>query len=173
MGFRGSGGDATNANHVTTALAILGSPAASQYPPTDRHLPLLLGALLNVVESEIALQLGEHDPEWAARVLDGFLAQPGPARPLELAALRLDRTAVELSRSIEGTAPGRQVLDVAHQASRCASIALMVHLAALDGHGYRPDDDQLQAGLVALEIAVTDVINRFNEMVAELHQNQP
>lgn len=86
------------ANHVLTALAILGCPATSLCPPTDRHLPLLLGALLNVVESEIADQVGgscQVDPARESMVLDGFLAlsDPGTHR---LAALRLNRTAAEL-----------------------------------------------------------------------------
>jgi hypothetical protein len=169
-------------NHVLTALAILGRPAASLYPPTDRHLPLLLGALLNVVESDIADQLdagggGRPDPDLAARVLDGFLALSAAdidqAHPLALAALRLDRTAGELHRRMEQLPPpGRQVLDFAGQASRCAAIAVTAHLLAADGRGYRPTRDDLQRELVALEAAVTDVIKRFNDIVAQLRHDQ-
>jgi hypothetical protein len=171
------------ANHVLTALAILGWSTTGLFAPTDRDLPQLLGALLYVVESEIAGLPSRHDraatdgPTPAVHaVLDGFraLADRGGDRagPLELAARRLDRTAAQLRRATEQCpAPAGPILDVAQQASRCASIALTAHLIAVDGPALRPEDGHLQAQLMALETAVTDVIDRFDGMVRDLHHH--
>jgi hypothetical protein len=176
------------ANHVLTALAILGCPATSLSPPTDRHLPLLLGALLNVVESEIADQVGgshQVDPSRESMVLDGFLARsdPGTCRPRShrLAALRLNRTAAELHRTIVDAVPSdRHLVDLAQQAIRCASAILAAHeavqmaghMAAVAGQDDRPDDDDLRTQLAALETAVTDLISRSDDMVADLRHKQ-
>jgi hypothetical protein len=162
-------------NHVLTALAILGCPATTPYVPTDRHLPLLLGALLSVVEAEIGELATDADRQ--DRVLDGYVAECGsdgdPLRLLSLAAHRLDRTAAELDRIVEGLpTPASQVLDVARQASRCAGTAISVHLTAADGVGYRASDQLLQAQLLALGMGITEMINRFNDMVARLDQEQ-
>ena len=162
------------ANHVLTALAVLGCPATTQYVATDRHLPLLLGALLNVVEDEIADQA--CDPDRQDRVLDGFAAQSGPDsddRQLSLAARRLDRTASEIDRFVGGvTPPASQLLELARQASRCADIALTVHLVAAEADGYRPTNQRLQAQLLTLGICITEMIDRFNEMVVHLDKEE-
>lgn len=180
------------ANHVLTALAILGCPTASLSPPTDRHLPLLLGALLNVVESEIADQVGDPcqvDPGRESMVLDGFLARSDPgthrARTHRLAALRLNRTAAELHRTIVDAVPSdRHLVDLAQQAIRCASAILAAHeavqmaahmaanTAAVAVQHDRPGDDDLRTQLAALETAVTDLISRSDDVVADLRHKQ-
>src|SRR5262245_45447785 len=162
-------------NHVLTALAILGCRASPQYVATDRHLPLLLGALLNVVEAEIADQI--TDPDRQDRVLDGYVTESslggGPVRQLSLAAARLDRTATELDRFVgDPGQPDSQILDLAGQASRCAGLAISVHLTATAADGYRPSNELLQAQLLALGISITEMINRFNDMVSHLDQSQ-
>jgi hypothetical protein len=162
-------------NHVLTALAILGCPQTRQYVATDRHLPLLLGALLNVVENEIADQT--TDPDRRERVLDGYLAQSNPGsdlvRRLSLAAHRLDRTTTDLDRSVGAVAPpAAQMLDVVRQANRCAGLAVTMHQTAAAA-GYRSSDERLRTGLLALGNGIAEMINRFNEMVAHLDQSQP
>ncbi|GAA0907410.1 hypothetical protein [Virgisporangium aurantiacum] len=175
-------------NHVLTALAILGCPATSLCPPSDRHLPFLLGALLKVVESEIADQVGGScpvDPDRESTVIDGFLALSDPgthrAPAHRLAALRLNRTAAELHRTIVDAVPSdRYLVDLAQQAIRCASAALAAHgaiqvdvrNAAAAGQDARRGDDDLRTQLAALETAVTILISRSDDMVAHLRHGQ-
>jgi hypothetical protein len=171
-------------NHVLTALAILGCPTTSLGPPMDRHLPFLLGALLKVVESEIADQVGGSyplGPDRESMVLDGFLALSDPETYLPpshgLAAIRLNRTAAELQRTIVDVVPSdRNLVDLARQAIRCASAILAAHgavrMAAVVGQDDRPGDDDLRTQLAALETAVSDLISRSDDMVTDLRHTQ-
>jgi hypothetical protein len=134
-----TGHQAVTANHVQAALAVLGLPANSVFPATEWHLPMLLGAMLRTVETEIAAQCA--DPDRRHRVIDGHLAQPGPDldpfHPLSLAVLRLNLTSAELDRlRADLTDPGWQ---------------------------------QLRAELVALETGIAAMVNRLEALVADLH----
>jgi hypothetical protein len=153
---------------VLAALAALGHPAVIHQAVTDRELPLLLGALLAVVETEVMHQAVSADRQ--PRVVDGAIAQTSadedPTHLALLAALRLERTAIELGRILGGTEPpGREVVALAVQAARAASIATTAHLSATHASGYHRSDQSLHAHLLALETGVTNVVEGYNAVV--------